>query len=243
MSTEENLHAGHRQRLLEKYLIDPKVFSDHEILELLLFYSVPRKDTNPLAHRLLSVFGSLEKVFSATTEQLLKVDGVGKKVAVQLSMMGEILGRFDKNEEKKVVKVNSLFDVNEMLKPYFNGLGEEIFVLLLLDDKHKLISDIRVNHDLETSVGTSVEMLVESFNVHRPKYAIVAHNHPSGMVKPSVSDDYSTKKINVLCELYNVSLLDHVIYTNNGVYSYEREGRMEDIKKNCNLNRIFDTFK
>ena len=120
METDKNLHAGHRERAVKKFLTNPDSFSDHELLEVLLFYALPRRDTNALAHRIIKYFGSLEKVFSAPLESLKAVDGVGDRVATELLVIGTMYKRL--RAEKQPLKTYCSFDsVRERMIGYFRN--------------------------------------------------------------------------------------------------------------------------
>ena len=102
MSKEKNVHAGHRARAVDLLLNNADALSDHQILEVLLFYVIPRQDTNPLAHKLIKIFGDLEGVFNASLSQLSAVEGVGEKVSAFILAMGEVLKRSAKKQERKI---------------------------------------------------------------------------------------------------------------------------------------------
>ena len=108
MSKEKNLHAGHRARAVELLLNNADALTDHQILEVLLFYVIPRQDTNPLAHKLIKIFGDLEGVFNASLTQLSAVEGVGEKVSAFILAMGEVLKRSAKKQERKIYLIGPI---------------------------------------------------------------------------------------------------------------------------------------
>ena len=114
METDSNIHAGHRERLNQKLLSNCSVLNDHELLEALLFCAIPRVDTNPLAHKLIKEFGSVQNVFNADPKQLVRVDGVGKKTASLIVCVGEIYRRIKETSSEKVV-MYTLSDVKKNL--------------------------------------------------------------------------------------------------------------------------------
>jgi DNA repair protein RadC len=242
MSTEQsNLHKGHRERLIKKFLSVPDQFSEHELLEVLLFYAVPRKDTNALAHKLLNVFGSLEGVFSAEPSALTSVDGVGEKVACMLSVMGAIMKRKDISI-KKNVRLYTVAEAKEILFSMFKGQNTEKLVVLYLNKKYHLKGTSKFcDYDM-LGVKAEVPELVDSLSANRSAYAIVAHNHPSNCAEPSDSDDLATKKLSILCEFYGITLIDHFIVTDNEIYSYRMEGRLEKVLEKAKLNVLFNNI-
>ena len=242
MSKEKNLHAGHRSRAVELLLNNADALTDHQILEVLLFYVIPRQDTNPLAHKLIKIFGDLDGVFSASLTQLSAVEGVGERVSAFLLAMGEVLKR---GRKKQVMKLD--FSTPQRTKEYLvNLLGEEKnekFIMLLLDKKYSLIAKVEFTDNERHKVSAEIPELVSALNVYKPYYAILTHNHTSGDCSPTKEDDLSTKKINLLCELNGVNLVDHVIVSGNKTFSYKGENLIDQIKKQANLEKIFSEIK
>ena len=234
MKEKENVHAGHRERTIENFLKNTDGFSDHQILEILLFFVLPRVDTNPLSHRLLKYFGDLKGVFSATNEQLLMVDGVGNKTAAFILSIGKVLQRIEGKKQKEL-----LFSTPKATKDYFinlfDGAVSEKFVLLLLDKKYKLLRKIEFADNDKNRVSAELPEVVSAINIYKPTYAIVAHNHLSGNCLPSKEDDFATKKLNLICDLHDINLLDHVIVSGKQCYSYKDNDLLEKIKKENSL--------
>ncbi len=242
MSVDNNVHKGHRERTIKKFLESADSFSEHEVLEVLLFFAMPRVDTNPLAHRLIQMFGSLDGVFNATAEQLTSVNGVGEKIATQILLISQIVKRISKGKGKQDVYLFNFAKTKEYLVEIFKGLRHEKFVVLLLNKKFKLIANVEFSNDTVHSVKAEVPDFVKAINIHKPAFAIIAHNHPSGNVLPSEQDDFTTKKLNVIFELHDVNLFDHVIVCGEMAYSYNQERRIDQIKK-ATLNKLFDEIQ
>ena len=234
---KENLHSGHRERVIEKFINNPKAFSEHEVLELLLFYSIPRKNTNDIAHRLLRAFGSLDNVFSATASELMAVNGVGKKTATLIMLTGKII--LVNNQTKKPKKtLFSLQKVKEIAIERFLTETDEKFILILLDKKYKEITEIEFTDNNINKVTAEIPEIAKALAIHKPAYTIAVHNHPSGVVDPSNADDITTKKINLLCEVHGSVLIDHVIVYKQKVFSYYETGRLDTIRKEADLKVI-----
>lgn len=243
MNGEENLHAGHRDRTVKKFLNNPDAFSDHELLEILLFYAIPRKDTNALAHRIIKMFGNLSGVLNASPKQLTAVDGVGEKVATEIAVVGKIFKRIARTKKEKRY-YNTFECVREQLTEIFSGQREEKFVMLLLGKKYELLSEISFSDNEKSSVSADVSEFASVFGIHRPSYAVIAHNHTSSCSEPSKEDDFTTHKINLLCDIHGVGLLDHVIFSSDGkVFSYAMENRLDKIKANSNFDKFFNEIK
>ncbi|MBQ7349110.1 MAG: RadC family protein [Clostridia bacterium] len=238
MGNGENVHAGHRERLIGKFLKDSESFLPHELLEMLLFHVLPRKNTNDIAHALLRTFGTLDKVFCATAEELKTVDGVGDKVAAFIILFGALMKATAKKCDVKVEKLNSFSAVKSAVGKYFEGLKEEKLFLFLLKKNHEVITKIEFADQENSKVTADISEIAKAFALHKPAYVIIAHNHPSGDFEPSKQDDFTTENVNVLCEIHGVALVDHIIYTENQIYSYHDSGRLEKIKEVAGLKKL-----
>lgn len=241
MSTNENLHAGHRERTINKFLNYPDAFGEHELLEVLLFYAVPRKDTNPLAHKLLRAFGSLEKVFSATSEELMTVDGVGKSVAAAIRVVGQIIASQEKLKKKRV-RLTAPADAKALIKEYLSGKPNETFILVLLNSKMDIITVLEFTDDKMDQVSADIPEISHALSIHRPRYAVIAHNHPSKIIIPSEKDDIATKKVALICSVHGVDITDHLILGGDDVYSYRNGGMMDRIRKEMNLDKLLSNI-
>ena len=237
MDNQKNIHNGHRERMCEKALINPEFFADHELLEILLFFSIPRKDVNPLAHKLLRTFGGLEELFSATVEKLTTVDGVGKKTAVQILAIGEIYKRISSRKTKKT-KLFTPEHVFNIVKEELKNSTSENFIIFLLNKSYSVVNKVYYSDKNDLSVSADPNELIGLFAVHKPKFLIVAHNHILGTTEPSESDLVSTRKLNLLCSLHGVEMLDHVICCKDNTYSFRGTGLLEKIKNDTDINKI-----
>ena len=241
-----NLHEGHRSRMIKRLLNDADNLSDHELLEVLLYPVIPRKDVNPLAHKLILVFGSLKNVFYADEKQLLSVTGVGDKTAAAILTAGAIFKRaFSLNLDSGLKRWES-FDAtkNDVIK-MFEGLLEERFVILLLDKNFMLLNKMVFEGSNDYSVSVDFKDVTAAIALAKPRYAVIAHNHTSGNVFPSLNDDVSTARLNNLCEIHGVELVEHVIVANNQAFSYHNspEHRLEIIKNNIGSKHIEKDLK
>lgn len=238
------LHSGHRERAISKFIANPNLMSDHELLEILLFSLVPRKDTNTLAHKILRVFGSLGGVFGASVKSLMTVDGVGPRVASGLAVIGETYKRIAEQEKKDIEEYwTSPVVIEKYLKKIFKDYKNEQFIVVLLNARYKKLTHLAFEDKNKYSVSVDIPEIITAFAVFKPKFAIIAHNHPSENCFPSSQDDFTTKKLNILCEIHNVKLSDHLIITKNSVFSYFKEKRMEYIQKTCDLEKLLNRVK
>lgn len=240
---KENLHAGHRERMISKFLKAPDMFSEHELLEILLFYALPRIDTNALAHRILNVFGSLEHVFNASPEHLKKIDGLGDRTIAQIIVLGQIIKQIEKAKKKDNKIFKSPESIREELRSSFSDNSYEKFVMVLLDKRYRMINKISFTDENRSQVKADIPEIANAFEIYKPTFAVMAHNHPSYNAYPSKEDDYTTKKINVICEIYDVVLSDHMIFAGQDVFSYRMDGRLDEFKQTTALKKIFEHIK
>lgn len=238
METNENIHAGHRERLTEKFLKDPTSLSDHEVLEIILFRSLPRINTNPLAHKMIRTFGNLKSVFKASPQDLMKVSGVGKKTATDLALFGQVIKRITETKEN-CKRLSMVTQKNiEYVQDYFLEQATEGFLVCMLDENFKVITELLYNSGMVHSVMGDLNELVDALSINKPKLMLIAHSHTSDSPEPSKTDDRSTAKIHMMCSAHNVMLIDHIVIAKNKAFSYALEGRLQHIKESCKFENM-----
>ena len=221
----ENLHEGHRKRMRERFIksgLDD--FAPHNVLEFLLFYSIPRGDTNPIAHRLIDSFGSLSGVFDATPEELMKVKGVGESTAILISMVPQMAR---KNLEDKADSVNVMggcSDIGTYLLPKFVGRTNEALMMVSIDNKNKIISCSVVAEGTVDSAKVSRRRVMEEAMKVNATRVILAHNHPRGVAVPSSEDVVMTREIGKLFAQVGIELVDHIIIADDDYVSMAASG-------------------
>ncbi len=217
----ENIHAGHRKRKIKQYLKDGfgKGRPPHEILEVLLYFCIPRKDTNPIAGELIKRFGSLAGVFNAEPHELMQIDGIGENAAAFLNMMPEVFKvyRQDMLSHKKSFK--SIEDVGEFLTENYKCATHEIFTVLSLDNRGRKISYDEISVGENNVVGVSMRKLAEIILRTGAVAVVLAHNHPHGVALPSGSDIAATKEVADLLRSIGVQFLDHIIVSDSDYIS------------------------
>ena len=240
MNKSENLHEGHRERLINRFLAAPNAMADHELLEVLLFYFFPRVDTNPIAHRLLRVFGSLDAIMKASPQELMSVDGIGKKTATSLVVLGKLLERIiEERKASKTKRALSFYEIKNQIIEDFASIKEEMFSIYFLDKKLNKITSVNFNDGSVFKVSAEIPELAKAIAIHKPRLAVIAHNHPSGLCQPSEIDDAATKRIYLLCMVHGVELVDHLIVCGKQAFSYNVSHRLQHIIESANLNKIF----
>ena len=217
--SNDNVHSGHRSRVRKKFLdngIDS--FETHEVLELLLFYAVPMKNTSILAHKLLDSFGSISAIFDAPFDALVEA-GLTESQAVMLKLMPDITRLYidDKhNNKSKVVDIDNLPDA---IIRKFIGRENENVLALLIDAKGKEVFCGIVSKGSLNDTSLPIRKIVDFSLRYNAKSVIVAHNHPSGVALPSKDDLDATINLKNALDLIGVRLLDHYIVADNDCVS------------------------
>lgn len=230
---DNNVHKGHRQRLKRRFLLNGlDDFEQHQALELLLFYAIPRCDTNPMAHRLLEHFGSISAIFDAPIDAL-KEAGISETTATLLKIIPEFSRLYldDKyNNKNKIINFDNLI---EYFANKFVGRNEETVILLLADSKGKeVFSGVIAKGSINTS-DVPVRKVVDLSLRYNAKTAVIAHNHPSGVAIPSIADINTTKDIYEALDHVNVLLVDHIIIADGDGISIAQSQLGEGIFYSC----------
>lgn len=230
---KNNLHDGHRKRVKEQFLKHGlESFTEVQILEALLFYGVPQKDTNETAHRLLNAFGNFKKVFEARYEDLIAIEGVGHNAASLI--------KFFQMASKKYLELiytsdneEISFNTPELLIDYCKGLflGErkELVYAIALDCDLIIIDKMMINEGEPDSVFVPYRKLTEFVYKCNSSRIVLAHNHPNGSDLPSRSDVYTTKDIVELLDQIEVELVDHIVVGKTGASSMRNSHAAKEI--------------
>ena len=211
-SENMSIHDGHRQRLKDRFRREGlDNFDELYVLELLLFYCIPRVDTNPIAHRLLDNFGSLTAVLDASPEELEKVSGISQNTSTFLSLITQV-GRFyqvKRSEPGEILR--TVEQCGNYLVPYFFGREHETVFMLCLDAKCKVLCCKMVGEGSVNSANIPVRRVVEIALGANATTVVMAHNHPSGLAIPSADDVQTTHKIAAALDAVDIVLADHIV--------------------------------
>lgn len=221
------IHDGHRDRKREQFIrCGAESFAEHELLELLLFYAIPRKDTNVIAHTLIDRFGSLQGVLSAPLEELVRVPDIGKNAAVLIRLVGPMYRQamvFAADHEV-------VLDTRERIGSYFRDIltahTTEVMYQLCLDAKGKKLGVDKVSEGSVDRVSMNVRKIMENALHTRAVMVALAHNHPSGIALPSEEDRVATVIVREALENMGVRLVDHFIVADNDYISMAESGFM-----------------
>ena len=220
------MHDGHRQRLRERFQKDGlDNFDEINVLEILLFYIIPRQDTNEVAHRLLDRFGSLENVLDAKLEDLVTVKGISDNAATYLTLIREVSRYYQVRKADLGEPLNTVEAYCNVLVPQFLGRRNEMVYMLCLDAKSKMISCNLVGEGSLNSANVPVRKIIETALAANATMVVLAHNHPGGVAIPSAEDIYSTRHLAQVLGALDILLLDHVVVADNQAVSMVSSGQ------------------
>lgn len=219
---KDNPHEGHRQRVKNRFLnygLDS--FEDHQVLEALLFYAVPKKDTNELAHLLLDTFGSFDKVFEADYEDLVKVKGIGENTASLIKFSQMLSKRYIHSTfvTDGKIQLNDPKIMKDYCKNLFKGEKKEIVYALALDSELYLIDKMKMNTGEPNRVDIPFRTLTEFAIKCNCTRMVLTHNHPIGSMLASKADINATSEVAEQLASVDVELVDHIVVGRNGVSS------------------------
>jgi len=219
------IHDGHRSRMKKQFLDNGlDSFDDHKVLELLLFYALPRGDTNPTAHELINRFGSIAAVFDAPAEELARVPGLGDNAVSLIKLIPELGRRYAVTR----TSMDNILDTTEkagaFLIPHFYGEREETVYMVCLDGKRKVINCKMLGRGSVNSANVSIRKIVETALLYNATSVILAHNHTSGIALPSREDEYATLKAAEALRAVDVILTDHIIVAEDDFVSLADNG-------------------
>lgn len=229
---EAESHLGHRERLkrkIESAGLDH--LAPHEVLEYLLFYCIPRRDTNALAHELIKRFGSLSGVFEAKAGELEKIDGVSHSTAMFLSSMPNVSRYYLKDRWRDKPLIKDSFVLGNYLCDLFAGEKNEAFYVISLDSRCRLIKADLVYRGTINETPIYPRMIVEIVLKNNASAVVLSHNHPSGNLAASEADLAVTRTMVDVLTALSVKVIDHVIVCGNRFSSMKSKGQFEAASK------------
>ena len=240
-----NVHAGHRKRLKEKAKdFGFKTFQDHEVLEMLLTYTIPRKNTNPIAHTLLQEFGNISNVIDANYLELTKVDGVGKETALFLNCISNVVERYQHTRQKRLAEfIRNVHDLVVFFRKHFIVKNYEECFLICTNKNNKVVKTHKIEGDDQNKVEFTTKELASHIVPDEVAFVAVVHTHPNGECKPSFDDVNSTKTILNTCMNLGIGIIDHLIINENSHYSFRTSGALDLIKADYLKNNGALTIK
>lgn len=206
------MHEHHRERLKARFLrngIDD--FEPHNILELLLFYSVPRRDTNPIAHRLIDRFGSISAVFDADFNELVKVEGVGEHSASLIKLVPQLARRYMTELTSEKSQLDTVQKIGEYFVSKYIGETSETVYMLMLSSSYNVLGCELLHKGSVNSSYITMRAVIEHALAYNASMIVLAHNHPGGVTVPSSDDIRTTVIMSEALSVVDVRLIEHFI--------------------------------
>jgi len=227
------MHGQHRERMRKRFETeDLDAFEEHQVLEMMLFYAIPRKDTNVIAHRLIEQFGGFSRVMDAPLEELEKVEGMGYQSALLLKFIRSSYKYYWTKETSPQRELRTIEECAKYLMARLDARRNEEVCLLCLDARRRVINCRKVEEGEQCHVRLSIRKVINIALAENAVSVILAHNHPVGFAVPSAEDQEATYKLAEALKSIDVCLLDHMVVTNreyismlkSGLYSPEAVG-------------------
>ncbi len=224
-NTDANVHKEHRKRTKARFLREGlDNFEEHQVLELLLFYAIPQRDTNPIAHDLIKRFGSLSRVLEATPTELAEIPYISDNAVTLFRLITAVSRYYQVNCAMRETIMNTIEDCGRYLTPFFYGRQNETVFLLCLDAKCKVLCCEKVGQGGVNSAGVPIRQIVETALRANATTAILAHNHPSGIATPSMEDVRTTRRVAAALDAVEIELTDHIVVADNDWVSMLQSG-------------------
>lgn len=204
---------GHRKRLRDRYLKDGiGSVSETEILELLLFNVMTRKDTRGLAERLMQKFGSIYRIIEAPPEELSGIEGLGESVYTFLHCLKDFIFFYNLGNVRRGKYMGVTSDIGYYIMEKYGGVESEVLLQLCLDDGFRILDEDLLTIGSRSQVRFNVSAIVERACRAKCSYIVIAHNHPSGLAIPSLRDLETTRQLYEGLSSLGIFLLDHIIF-------------------------------
>lgn len=230
------MHEKHRQRMKERFLRSGgDGFAPHELLEMILYYSNPRGNTNPTAHELLERFGSIKGVLEAPVDELIEVNGVGMHTAVLLHLIPELMRRCARDGEKRGTIYSTLSKIGTYIYPRFIGVDQEKLYMMLFNNRMEMLDCILISDGVVNVSEVPARKMIELCIRKKAANVVIAHNHPDGMAYPSENDLSVTMSFYETFRSIGINLIEHLVISGNHFWPI--------IKRNCQLFDTVNTLK
>lgn len=227
-----NTHKNHRSRLKAKVKNNGlNCLAYHEILELFLTYTIPRRDTNPIGHNLLEYFGSFSNVVDADYNDLLKVEGIGPESALFFNVLSDFIEIYNNSKaQQKTHILNSTFACVKFFRELFTIKNNEFMIMACLSKNRKVLKTFRYKGKDDTEINFDLKQINNGINNQGVYSIVLFHTHPSGNVNPSFSDLQTTQNIINMCLSHGIDFMDHIILNETEYYSFDQNNLIEKMK-------------
>lgn len=229
----DNLHKGHRERMRKRCLkYGVENLEDHEILEILLYYCIPLRDTNELAHLLLNEASSWQHIIDCHPADISRRYGLSDNTGLFFSLIGELNKRYNKEKWKERMLIDSSDIAGKYIVSLLQHENIECFYVICLDSQSRLINSILLSRGTVNETSVSLRMVTEIVLRYNSVSVILAHNHPGGNCLPSNEDIETTRKIQVVLDMINIDLVDHIIVAGKRYFSLGDNGLLRENNEN-----------
>lgn len=220
-----SVHTGHRERMRSRFrkkgLSD---FAPHEVLELVLYYCIPRRDTNEIGHNLIKRFKTVNGVLQAPVKELEKVEGMGPGAAHFIKLLSQLC-QYAGHEEDTINDIlYAETDYNRYLRNLFMGQKNEVLYLLCLDAKCMVIDCLKIGEGSVNYINLPVRKIVDTAITANAVSVVLAHNHPGGFAVPSGDDIQATINLGRILKAVDVTLVDHMVFAQGDSISMAKSG-------------------
>ncbi len=232
----ENLHKGHRERMRNRFLKEGgDGFADHELLELLLFYAVPRGDVNPLAHRILAEFGTLTMLLASDAVEIASRCHIKESTAMLLTLQMAFLKRLQQEKWKDKISIDSVSKASAYAVDLLSHYTYERFYIMCLDTQKRLIHTCFIAEGTLHHADVQMRTLVEAALKYKASSVILLHNHPGGAAKPSLSDVTLTMEVQKILMAIDIDVVDHIIVADDAYYSFLEHDYLKKVDRGENI--------
>ncbi|MDD2212889.1 MAG: DNA repair protein RadC [Clostridia bacterium] len=222
---EKKIHQGHRQRVKARYLKEGlDAFADHQVLEMLLFYCIPMRDTNELAHKMIREYGSLAYLFEADPQDIANRCKVSENTALLVSLIPSLARRYFKGKWGDKPILDNSSKAGDYALSLFTGRIYEVFYVICLNSQNRVNYAALVHEGTINEAPVYPRIIVETALRHQANSIILAHNHPGGSLQPSSADIQITRKIMTAVEALSIKVVDHIIVAGDKYYSFAEKG-------------------
>jgi DNA repair protein RadC len=224
-------YINHRQRLRERFRkAGADGMHDYELLELLLTFSIPRRDVKPVAKRLIDEFGGLAGVLDADQRKLEDLKGVGSMSATLIRLVKELYSTYLAENMKKGDALSSPEAVLKFVRVRLSGMTNEAFMVIYMNVKNEVIDYTLLHEGTVDNVAVYPRRIIESALSRNSSGIILVHNHPSGNPVPSREDKILTRDIADAAGTLDIRVLDHIIVGKDGYFSFMENGLLSSVK-------------
>ncbi len=215
------MHENHRDRMRKRFLRDGlDHFEKHEVIEMLLFGLIPRRNTNDIAHRLIDRFGSIAGIIDAPYSEIIKVKGIGEKGAISLKFFSEFIRIYLLDQADPGDKILTREDIGKIFINKFFNMTDECLAVMLLDKYQKMKSCDIIRKGNFNSIDINAKEIFNYATKHNSNSVIIAHNHPGGLALPSANDIKSTFKLRQVLRAMSIELVDHYVISSDDWVSF-----------------------